>query len=670
MEVDEVEGDGDRDIVEEDDGDDEEDSILRGDGADIFWGPLLSPSFFSTSVFTSLSSIDCDSEGLLLIDDQGIPYTLTPEGHKVPQIDSSRPDNPPSSQPMVQSSSLAVEDDRSSHITTAGVTYLSQSLVKTPHTHKKNTCPAPVTSMKPSQKSELIKNIEHSKNPELLQNVEPPKVLDSGVKAVSEASAAVSQPSSSAVPLQPPQPIQILTNPSSNTPILLFPSSPQLSSTTLTKTDTNPGLLSFSLPLSLTQNSPSTSTSMFLLLSSSTTSSSGQSFSTSTPIALIDPSTGQLSQITASSSCSLSLSSSLSLSLSSGQIATSRSSLPSNPSHPVIRLTPNNSPTILSRESPSVNPPTPLTSPSVVSSLPYKQSSADGSSKAVPLSSPPHKHTEPNCCDPNPDHQLLSTEETQMESVPNGSSPTKAPPLTHPQSPSLSFDFSLEASDQSKAPESKHTSLPWDDHLYFSSSTAPPSPPLAPIFPSSGPGNLDPLDPLDPLSPASSPSSGPRRVLYCPLCPRIFYYLSDLERHSITHSQNKPHVCLQCGKAFKRSSHLQRHKHIHTGERNFVCPICSKRFREAGELQRHQRVHTGEKPYQCPLCHTRFAERNTLRRHTKRKHPYHQAAMEMLTERGGGGGGGDEDEGTEEWYSSNVSNLDNSDSEPDSEVIS
>ncbi|XP_064872791.1 zinc finger protein 581-like [Oncorhynchus nerka] len=215
--------------------------------------------------------------------------------------------------------------------------------------------------------------------------------------------------------------------------------------------------------------------------------------------------------------------------------------------------------------------------------------------------------------------------------------------------------------------------LPWDDHLYFSSATAPLSPPLAPIFPSSGPRNLNPLDPLDPLSPASSPSSGPRRVLYCPLCPRIFYYLSDLERHSITHSQNKPHVCLQCGKAFKRSSHLQRHKHIHTGERNFVCPICSKRFREAGELQRHQRVHTGEKPYQCPLCHTRFAERNTLRRHTRRKHPYHQAAMEMLSERGAGGGGregGDGDEGTEEWYSSTVSNLDNSDSEPDSEVIS
>ena len=120
----------------------------------------------------------------------------------------------------------------------------------------------------------------------------------------------------------------------------------------------------------------------------------------------------------------------------------------------------------------------------------------------------------------------------------------------------------------------------------------------------------------------------------------------------------------------------QRHKHIHTGQRNFVCPICAKRFREAGELQRHQRVHTGEKPYQCQLCHTRFAERNTLRRHTKRKHPYHHVAMEMLNERrdkgggrdlGGGGGGGRagvrEEEESAEWYSSTVSTLDNSESE-------
>ncbi|XP_018082188.2 zinc finger and SCAN domain-containing protein 22 [Xenopus laevis] len=112
----------------------------------------------------------------------------------------------------------------------------------------------------------------------------------------------------------------------------------------------------------------------------------------------------------------------------------------------------------------------------------------------------------------------------------------------------------------------------------------------------------------------------PKRFHYCPMCFRSFLYLSDLERHSVTHSEHKPFECKVCGKSFKRSSHLQRHKHIHTGERPFQCIICKKGFRESGELQRHQRVHTGEKPYQCELCHLRFTERNTLRRHTKRKH--------------------------------------------------
>ncbi|MBN3275099.1 ZN524 protein, partial [Polyodon spathula] len=141
------------------------------------------------------------------------------------------------------------------------------------------------------------------------------------------------------------------------------------------------------------------------------------------------------------------------------------------------------------------------------------------------------------------------------------------------------------------------------------------------------------------LSP--EPQIPPRRVLYCEVCFRAFFYLSDLERHSITHSESKPHACAQCGKRFKRSSHLERHKHIHTGQRNFACALCGKRFREAGELLRHQRVHTGEKPYQCEGCRMRFAERNTLRRHTKRKH-----AREGLYTQGAGAAD------NKDWYSS------------------
>ncbi|XP_061813591.2 uncharacterized protein [Nerophis lumbriciformis] len=431
MEVDEYDGEGDRDVVEEDD------------------------------FFTTFTSTDHRTKDLLLIDDQGIPYTLSPDGLRVPQVDAS-----------TSSQVLQMESEVSS-------------------------------------RANLSQNLDDAPTGRLI----PLPVADS--------------PPSDALPPEPSQAIQILSSRAQGAPILLS-SAP----------------LSLSLP-------PSASAPMFLLLSTSD--------SASTPIAVLDPATGQLSQITAPVSLPLL-------------------------SHPVT----GSAPDLATSFSPT---------------NPY-------GSEAISA------------------EQVSNHDDKPLKS--STSDPTDA------QSPA-------------PTPDSEH--LPLDDHLYFSSAAAPPSPPkLEP---------LDPLDPLDPISAAESPSDpSARRVLYCQLCPRVFFYLSDLERHRITHSQKKPHVCQQCGKAFKRSSHLQRHKHIHTGQRNFVCHICTKRFREAGELQRHQRVHTGEKPYQCQLCHTRFAERNTLRRHTKRKHPYHQAAVEMLQ-----GKGGEAEEEPAEWYSSTVSHPDNSGSE-------
>uniref|UniRef100_UPI0037E8A3D7 uncharacterized protein n=1 Tax=Semicossyphus pulcher TaxID=241346 RepID=UPI0037E8A3D7 len=620
MEVDEYEGDGDRDIVEEDD-----EGQAENSGADTLEDSLLSPSFFSTSVFTSLSSVDCDSENLLLIDDQGIPYTLSPDGLKVPQVDASTSEEPQSDQAEVEGTGSSKSADPS----------LSQSDTSD------NALNAPSDDLFPSPASDTdspsLGGDQTTTEKEVsITNSDPSKAAESSVQSVQESNAVLSASSGISVPSQP---IQILTNTSTHTPFLLLStssSSPQFAS----------GL---SLPLSVTQTSPGASTPMFLLLSSVPTSS-GDSASTSTPIAILDPSTGQLSQIAAASAPAVSLP------LPSGQLGSPLPTLP----HPIIRLSPNNPPVILSGVS-NVSSGSVLTSPAVRSSSPAPQND----------STTPLLHSQISSSDSNPGSEAISAEEVSNENN---------KPSTSESSASVTFDPSaqpgLEA--QSPASESKfdpsdlHSQhLPLDDHLYFSNAAAPPSPPVESLLSS---GNLEPLDLLDPLSSEESANSlAARRVLYCQLCPRVFFYLSDLERHAITHSQKKPHVCQQCGKAFKRSSHLQRHKHIHTGQRNFVCPICSKRFREAGELQRHQRVHTGEKPYQCQLCHTRFAERNTLRRHTKRKHPYHQVAMEMLNERraggrGDGGGGGEgsgvqEEEESAEWYSSTVSHLDNSESE-------
>ncbi|XP_030014532.1 zinc finger protein 236 [Sphaeramia orbicularis] len=554
-----------------------------------------------------------------------------------------------------QADSLEGEKQGSSQMATLAGPSLSQSsdtALNAP-SDEPNPSPASATAS-PSPRDQLTANSDSSKAPE------------PSAKSVQEANTVLSQTSGISVPNQP---IQILANPPSNTPILLLSSpssSPQLSSTPV-------GL---SLPLTVSQTSSGASAPMFLLFSS-VPSSSGESTSTSTPIAVLDPSTGQLSQITASSAP-------VSLPLPSGQMSTLGSPLPTL-SHPVIRLSPNNPPVILSGVN-NVNPV--LSSLAVTSPSPVLQNDHQNSSNGSIQTITPLIHTQISSSNSNPGTEAISAEEVSDENNKPSAFTASSP---HTQPASLTYDPlaqpSTEEEVKSPASEPKFDSsdlqpdhLPLEDHLYFSNSAAPPSPPIGPILSSTKLDPLDPLDsldPLDPLSPAESPNTmNSRRVLYCQLCPRVFFYLSDLERHAITHSQKKPHVCQQCGKAFKRSSHLQRHKHIHTGQRNFVCPICAKRFREAGELQRHQRVHTGEKPYQCQLCHTRFAERNTLRRHTKRKHPYHQVAMEMLSERRNGGGGGNrgdggggggsgvqEEEESAEWYSSTVSNLENSESE-------
>ncbi len=521
MEVDEYEGEGDRDIVEEDD------EGKGEDGTDALEDSLLSPSFFSTSVFTSLSSIECDTENLLLIDDQGIPYTLSPDGLKVPQVDASTSEDPQSD----QANSAEVEGRGSPRLASSADPSLSQSLDNALNAPSDDLYPSPAPATSPSL------GVDQTKTPEvftsLVTNSDPSKASELNIKSVQEASAVLSPSSGTSVPTQP---IQILTNPATHAPILLLSSSsssPQLSSAPVGLT----------LPLSVTQTSPGASTPMFLLLSS-LPSSSGDSVSTSTPIAVLDPSTGHLSQITAASAP-------VSLPLPSGQVGALGSPLPAL-SHPVIRLSPNNPPVILSGVN-SLNSGSVL--PSLSVSLPSTAPQNDRDSTT------PLLHSQISSSDSNPGNEAISAEEVSNDNNKPSTFPASSP---CPQSTSLTYDPLAQPSSEAHSPASEprfdqsdlHSQhLPLDDHLYFSNTAAPPSPPIGPILSS---GKLEPLDPLDPLSPAASPNAmGPRRVLYCQLCPRVFFYLSDLERHAITHSQKKPHVCQQCGKAFKRSSHLQ-----------------------------------------------------------------------------------------------------------------
>jgi len=564
MEVDEFEGDGDRDVVEEDKADDDVVDVARkGDqtfhpvDADSFGDSILSPSFFSTSVFASLSSIDSDNDNFLFIDDQGIPYNLSPEGHKVPQIDTSKLDGRFSGHSVTPSHALHAERREPSELVTLLASDLGQSSenplrVFIPSRDNLLTSPPASATESPPRSLDPLKAAELTTGELATKTSESSEVPETCGASASQTGTGT---------MASNQTLQILTNPSGNTPILLL-SSPS-SSTQFSSSPTG-----LSLPLPVTQNSSApVSNHMLLLLSSVSSSSSSPG---SQALALLDPSTGRLSQITAASSGPLPFPT-----MSAGQVSKPGSSILS---YPMIQLGPNNASVVLSGVSNSLTANlVPLIPFSVSSTLSPSSSTTTTTTTiltptiqttslipsvgAFSTGAPPLVQTQTKSSDANVEAEVISKEGNAKPSPVRSGSP---PPLLNyhvtfdtlePLSPPTEADptsASEPGMDPSRRLAPGMDVVPLEDHLYFSSMGGPPSPS---IFTSS---QLDAMDPLDPLSPASSPNSlGPRKVMYCQLCPRVFFYMSDLERHAITHSQKKPHVCQLCGKAFKRSSHLQ-----------------------------------------------------------------------------------------------------------------
>jgi KRAB domain-containing zinc finger protein len=113
------------------------------------------------------------------------------------------------------------------------------------------------------------------------------------------------------------------------------------------------------------------------------------------------------------------------------------------------------------------------------------------------------------------------------------------------------------------------------------------------------------------------------REFQCPRCPASFVYIKKLERHMIGHSEDRKYICEQpgCTKTFKDvyTFHIHQKRHNGTLVRKYACTFqtCEKKFVSKYALDRHTLTHTLQKPHQCEYCEMAYAQKNDLIKHMK-----------------------------------------------------
>ncbi|XP_034563774.1 myc-associated zinc finger protein isoform X1 [Notolabrus celidotus] len=117
----------------------------------------------------------------------------------------------------------------------------------------------------------------------------------------------------------------------------------------------------------------------------------------------------------------------------------------------------------------------------------------------------------------------------------------------------------------------------------------------------------------------SNPNPNPVRKNHaCETCGKAFRDVYHLNRHRLSHSDEKPFSCPICQQRFKRKDRMSHHVRSHQGgvEKPYICPHCGKAFSRPDHLNSHVRqVHSSERPFKCPTCESSFATKDRLRAH-------------------------------------------------------
>ncbi|XP_069818292.1 myoneurin-like [Dendropsophus ebraccatus] len=110
----------------------------------------------------------------------------------------------------------------------------------------------------------------------------------------------------------------------------------------------------------------------------------------------------------------------------------------------------------------------------------------------------------------------------------------------------------------------------------------------------------------------------------CHLCDKAYKVKNDLTQHirakHMEASTGKPpllQLCEFCGQAVK---HYKSHKIFCSGVKKFKCDFCVQSFHRISELKRHTWTHTGELPYRCKICGKGCRHPSNMKKHIRTVH--------------------------------------------------
>jgi KRAB domain-containing zinc finger protein len=98
-----------------------------------------------------------------------------------------------------------------------------------------------------------------------------------------------------------------------------------------------------------------------------------------------------------------------------------------------------------------------------------------------------------------------------------------------------------------------------------------------------------------------------QKKIPCSICNKIFCSETALNVHLVQHSDSNPWKCSKCEKKFSCHSSMKNHfDNLHSQNFKFRCDICQFGASNKSSLERHMVSHKEEKDFRCILCGNYF----------------------------------------------------------------